>query len=65
MYLSGRDQFQRARLRKGQETWGRDGSQMSCCLACHNPHNPLVEEAGFYRFQMPRMPFGKGNGKEG
>ncbi len=39
--------FQPYRLEKSR-CWGRTGDGRLTCVACHNPHEPLVKDASFY-----------------
>jgi hypothetical protein len=39
--------FQPYRLEKSR-CWGAQGDARLTCIACHNPHEPLVHEASFY-----------------
>jgi hypothetical protein len=39
--------FQPYRLEKSR-CWGLQGDSRLTCIACHNPHEPLVHDAGYY-----------------
>jgi Cytochrome c554 and c-prime len=39
--------FQPYRLQKSR-CWGAKGDSRITCIACHDPHKPLVRDAGFY-----------------
>lgn len=39
--------FQPYRLEKSR-CWGTQGDRRLTCIACHNPHEPLVQSASFY-----------------
>ena len=39
--------FQPYRLEKSR-CWGTQGDERLVCVACHNPHQPLVQDASFY-----------------
>jgi hypothetical protein len=54
--------FQPYRLEKSK-CWDAMDPRISC-LACHNPHNPLVEEAGFYDSKCLACHLEKGTAKK-
>ncbi len=47
--------FQPYRLEKSR-CWGTQGDERLTCIACHNPHKPLVQNESSYDASMFRLP---------